>query len=350
MKKQIGLLAAVILVTAALITSYCTKSSNIQKTLTPTDNSVKKVDVTITDFRIAVIPDIQYYTGKLHGGKPTMFYKQIDWIKRHKTDSNIVYVAGLGDNVDDLKTDGETDTEQQWKNAALDSGFYALETAPIVPYGVAVGNHDEADTAYDRDTQPGYYHNRPGITPVRNTTKFYNQYFGSSHFSGKYWYLGHANIAGKNNNDCHYDKFTVGSKKYIVAYIAFDNGGLGGAGPDDPTGLMVAWLRSTIQANTDAKVIIVSHSILDLNGFSRQGQGIYDAVKDLPNVLCMLCGHVTGDYIHTEVYSGHTIKTYLTDYQSQTNGGNGKMRVMLLNNQTGTVTGIRTFSPYLGQE
>jgi hypothetical protein len=302
-----------------------------------------------TDFRIAVIPDIQHYTGHLKLAIPAMWQAQIKWIKQNHVDSNIVYVAGMGDTVDDLKIDSVYDTDAQWKNAALNGGYYALETpAPGIAYGVAVGNHDEADFAFDRDTQVGSHHNHPGISPVRNTTAKYNEYFGVEHFKNKPWYGGHANILGKNNNDCHYDKFTVAGQKYIVVFIAFDNEG---AGPEDKDGLMVKWAHSVIKANADAKAIVVSHSILKgpKEGiFSPQGLTIYNAVKDLPNVFLMLCGHVTGEYMRQDVYQGHTIKSYLIDCQALPKGGDGRMRTMRINTVTDSIS-INTFSPYSGK-
>jgi hypothetical protein len=59
-----------------------------------------------TDFRIAVIPDIQYYTAQVKGGDVRMFRDQISWIRKHAADSNIVYVSGLGDNVDNSVAGG----------------------------------------------------------------------------------------------------------------------------------------------------------------------------------------------------------------------------------------------------
>ncbi|MES2276712.1 MAG: hypothetical protein V4592_11870 [Bacteroidota bacterium] len=298
------------------------------------------------DFRIAVLPDIQFYTGMAHGGKPAMFTSQINWIKQHQADSNIVYVAGLGDTVDDTVIDS-VPPPQQWVNASL--GYYALEVAPALAYGVTVGNHDEADTTFPQK-EPGKYHNHPGLSPVRNTTENYNKYFGADHFKNKPWYGGHANILGKNNNDLHYDKFTVGGKKYMVIFIPFDVNGQNGEG-EDKDGLMMKWVHGVLEEHRDTKAIIVSHSILkgpkDGN-FSEQGKRIYDGVKDMPNVFLMLCGHVTGEYMREDVYQGNTIKTYLIDCQALPNGGGGRMRTMRINSATNAIS-INTFSPYKGE-
>lgn len=328
---------AVILTIQLIATAYKTADNK---------PSQKKVTTPAgTEFRIAVLPDIQFYTGGAHGGKPAMFQSQIQWIKQHQADSSIVYVAGLGDTVDDTAIDSIAPA-QQWINAS--NGYYGLEIAPALAYGITVGNHDEADPAFPQ-SDPSKYHNHPGLSPVRTTTENYNKYFGIAHFKNKPWYGGHANILGKDNNDCHYDKFTVAGQKYIVIFIPYDINGTALEG-EDKDGLMMKWAHSVLEANKDAKAIMVSHSILkgpkDGN-FSEQGQRIYNAVKDMPNVFLMLSGHVTGEYMRQDTYKGNTIRSYLIDCQALPNGGGGRMRTMKINTVTNEIS-INTFSPYKG--
>ena len=276
-----------------------------------------------------------------------MFQDQIAWIKQHQADSNIAYVSGMGDTVDDAPADSVKSLDEQWMNAS-ERGYYALETpAPGVPYGVTVGNHDEADMAYPQ-TDAGNYHNHPGLSPLRNTTENYNKYFGADHFKNKPWYGGHANLPGKNNNDCHYDRFTVSGQQYIVLYIPFDNTGERG---EDTAGLMMAWARQVLTAHKNAKAIIVSHSMLKApsdGNFSAQGLKIFNSVKDMPNVFLMLCGHETGEYMRRDVYEGRTITTCLTDFQGRPFGGNGRMSTLLINTATNTISS-HSFSPYSGE-
>jgi len=339
----LGRVTAVLFAAAILsigVSSYqASHSTDTGGAAAKVDNKAKGVD-----FRIAVLPDIQYYTGIAHGGNMQMFLSQIRWIKKHQADSNIVYVSGMGDTVDDTKVDS-IPVDQQWVNAS--TGYYMLEATPALAYGVTVGNHDELDPAYKVE-ENAMRHNHPGLSPVRNTTENYNKYFGVEHFKNKPWYGGHANILGKNNNDCHYDKFTVGGQKYIVIYIPFDNTGDVG---EDKDGLMLKWAHNVLEKNRDAKAIMVSHGILEgpkKRIFNKQGQRMYDAVKDMPNMFMMLCGHVTGEYVREDTYQGHTIKTYLIDCQGNPNGGNGRMRTMRINSATGAVS-INSFSPYAGE-
>jgi hypothetical protein len=303
------------------------------------------------DFRIVIMPDIQYYVSQTHGGKVEMFRDQIKWIKKNYADSSIVYVAGMGDNVDDTGH-GET-VDQQWVNVKDNGGYYSLET-PLpglpygIPYGLTLGNHDEADTLY----KPGSpkFHGRSGLDPVRNTTYRYNKFFGVDHFQRRPYYGGHANLLNKNNNDCHFDHFTVGNQQYIVVYIAYDSENY-----EDKDNLMIKWADSVIKANPKAKAIVVSHGMLKwgpiepsgYNPWNPQGERIYLGLRDNPNVMMFLCGHVKEGY-REEVYKGRHFPFYMSDYQGNENGGNGVMRTMKINTVTGII-GIRTFSPYLKQ-
>ena len=90
-----------------------------------------------------------------------------------------------------------TSTRLQWVNAQ--SALSLLDQA-IVPYGLAVGNHDQYVPSGDNDP-----------------TTLYNQYFGASHFSGRSYYGGH--YGEKNNN--HYDLFSASGLDFIVIYLEY---------------------------------------------------------------------------------------------------------------------------------
>ena len=85
--------------------------------------------------------------------------------------------------------------------------------------------------------------------------------------------------------------------------------------------------------------------------FSAQGLAIYNKIKSKPNVVMMLGGHVmgNGEGFRQDVYNGHTIKTFLCDYQARTNLGNGIFRLMKFNTATDKIS-ITTFSPYLNPD
>ncbi|MES2378401.1 MAG: hypothetical protein V4553_17545 [Bacteroidota bacterium] len=281
--------------------------------------------LTGTDFNIVLMPDIQYFTSVKNGGTVAMLDSEIVWIKRHQIDSNIVYVGGLGDITDDANISA------QWVNAKNE--YYKLETPTTgfpngIPYGLAVGNHDQ------------WPENGQSVTDV---TTLYNTYFGTSHFAGRSYYGG-AYTGGNGGNDSHFDLFSAGGKDWIVVYIEFDSGNENWAG-------METWAFNTVNTYASRKAIIISHGIMDNtfngSGFLNQGQDIYNKLKNCANVCLFFCGHIGDEGYRRDVSAGHTIQTMLADYQFHLNGGDGYMRLMHFSVDNDRI-GVRTYSPKTG--
>ena len=163
-----------------------------------------------------------------------MFYAQTDWIITNRFSRNIAYVAQLGDCVEsgDIKSGSANLTE--WRNAT--NALYRLEN-PLttflsngIPYGVAVGNHDQ----------------EPNGDPD-GTTTYYNQYFGVPHFNGRLaYYGGHYGT----NNDNHYDLFSTSGMDFIAVYLEYDTN----ANP-----AVLAWANGLLQTNANRRAMVVSH-------------------------------------------------------------------------------------------
>lgn len=278
------------------------------------------------DFMIVVLPDTQYYAEESNGGTKEMFIAQTEWVVTNRMAQNIAYVAHLGDITDngDLKSSGASNITE-WRNAT--NAMYRLENpsrtllASGIPYGLAVGNHD---------SEP--------INDPNGTTIFYNQYFGISHFSGKPYYGGHYG----SNNDNHYDFFSAGGMDFVVLYFEYDPS----ANP-----AVLAWGNQILQANQNRRAILVTHyfgSPQTPVNFSAQGAAIYNALKHNTNVFMMLSGHVTGGGSRADTFNGNTIRTFVSDYQGWTNGGNGFMRLMTFSPMNNQVV-VQTYSPHTDQ-
>ena len=285
------------------------------------------------EFSIAILPDTQYYTSEKKGGKKEMFFAQTDWIVKNAAKEKIAYVIHLGDITDD----GEK-FPQQWVNAA--EAMYRLEKPQPgypqgVPYGLAVGNHDQTKSQY----------------PLSGKTDLYNKYFGISHFKKKKWYGGHY----RNDNDSHYDLFTAGGVKFIVIYMEYDS-------YDEDIENLNKWAAALLEKHADRQAILVSHSMIHFNktpgtnekgfpAFSKQGQRRFDRLKIYPNVIMTLSGHVgdNGEGYRQDGYAGNIIKSFLSDYQSRPDGGHGLMRLMTFSRSKELIS-VRTFSPYTGEE
>lgn len=285
------------------------------------------------EFSIVVLPDTQYYTSEKNGGKKEMFTAQTEWIVKNAVKENIKYVIHLGD----ISDDGEK-FPQQWENAA--ASMYVLEKPQPgypqgIPYGLAVGNHDQTKSQY----------------PISGKTDQYNKYFGIEHFRDKKWYGGHYG----NNNDSHYDLFEAGGIKFISIFLEYDSYG------EDIEG-MNKWASEVLEKYSDRKAILVSHSIIHFNKkagtnekgfpkFSKQAQRVFDRLKSYPNVMLTLSGHVgdNGEGYRQDGYAGNIIRSFLSDYQSRPDGGHGLMRLMKFSRSKDLIS-VRTFSPYTGEE
>jgi hypothetical protein len=285
------------------------------------------------EFSIVVLPDTQYYTSEKHGGKKEMFFAQTDWIVKNATKEKIAYVIHLGDITDD----GEK-YPVQWANAA--EAMYRLEGPQPgypqgIPYGMAVGNHDQTKSQY----------------PLSGKTDLYNKYFGFPHFKDKKWYGGHY----RNDNDSHYDLFTAAGVKFITIYLEYDS-------YDEDIEPLNKWAAQLLEKYADRQAILVSHSFIHFNNttgtnekgfpkFSKQGQRRFDRLKSYPNVILTLSGHVgdNGEGYRQDGYAGNIIKSLLSDYQSRPNGGHGLMRLMKFSRSRDLIS-VRTFSPFTGEE
>jgi hypothetical protein len=282
------------------------------------------------NFTVAVLPDTQYYTSKKNSGTPQMFESQINWIKNNQEKENIVYVIHLGDITE--HGDNPVYAFEEWSLAK--SAMYGLENPVSIPYGIAVGNHDQYPSQY----------------PVTGTTNYYNKYFGVEHFEGRPYYGGHYGT----DNDSHYDLFSAGGLDFIVVYIEYDTF-------NEDQYAMNSWAFNIINNYPLRKAIVVSHYLIGNNSiagshdgtpgtFRSQGQAIYDRLKYCPNVFMMLCGHVgdNGEGYREDTFEGNTVHTFLSDYQSRENGGNGLMRLYRFSVEE-KLFDVKTFSSFTNE-
>jgi hypothetical protein len=278
------------------------------------------------DFLLPVLPDTQNYAREASGsGDATkeMWFAQTDWIIANRASQNIPFVATLGDCVN---TAG---TLSQWKNAT--NAYYRLEEQAGtklldgIPYGVTVGNHDQAPNG-DED----------------GDTTYYNQFFGTSHFDDRPYYGGHYS----SNNDSWYDLFSAGGMDFLV--ISFEFGRYGST--------IMNWARDVMATYPDRRVIVLTHfagqDVADKNNtsapFSAQGQAIYTGLRTNGNFFLMMSGHVFndgGEGRRSNTYNGHTVHTLISDYQGRFNGGNGLMRLMYFSPSNNLIS-VKTYSPY----
>ncbi|MGB3006041.1 MAG: LamG-like jellyroll fold domain-containing protein [Chitinophagaceae bacterium] len=292
----------------------------------------KKVVTPGSKFTIIGLPDTQFYTEELPGtnssggGHNGIFKAQTQWIADHRIDSNVAFVIQLGDCVQNGNNPPGADKQIEWKRADTSMKKIENPNVPItdgIPYGICVGNHDQGV-----------------IGDPNSTNTFYNQYFGESRFTGRSYYGGHYG----SNNDNHYELFSAGGIDFISISIEYY--------PDGTTASLqpvLDWADNLLKTNPNRKGIVSSHNILGTGNpasFQGPGQKIYNDLKDNPNFILMLAGHVAGEGRRTDVFGGNTVHTLMADYQSgYSNGGNGYLRIMQFLPALNLLS-VKTFSPY----
>ena len=269
------------------------------------------------DFTLMLIPDTQNYAAY----RPDNFTQQTEWIMSQKDALNIQYVAHLGDCVQ-----GGDSREAEWRNA--NRSMSKLEEGPNfgLPYGIAVGNHDQS---YEAGT---WVNQEPGSTDL------YNQYFGIDRFAGRPYYGGWYGY----NNDNHYDLFEASGLKFIVIYLKFNHV----MQANDP---VLTWMDALLASHHDRFGIIVTHWLADpgMNAeWSPQGRIIYDVAKHHPNVFMMLGGHIHNEGRRTDVYNGSVIHSLVSNYQGRFEGGTGWLRYYEISPSRKTIQAI-TYSTQL---
>jgi hypothetical protein len=258
-------------------------------------------------FSVILIPDTQHYTNS--DGANAYFRAMMQWAVNNRVSYNIVAVSHEGDISDD-------DTPEEYRRA---DGVMTLVEDPLttglpdgIPYAMLRGNHD-------------------------GTSANFNQFFGVSRYSGRGYYGGHYGTT----NDNSYVLFSGGGRDFILVALSYA-----------PSSDVLTWAHGVIASYPNRLAIVTSHSILNVGGtqtsWTSEGTAIYNALRDLPNLRLMACGHNHGEGRRTDVYNGNTVHSMLADYQDDPNGGNGYLRLLQFMPATNRVL-VRTYSPYLNQ-
>jgi hypothetical protein len=257
-------------------------------------------------FTMIILPDAQNYTSYLFGGSPSTFTAQTQWCVNTQVASNIRYVGMVGD---------LTNESMSWEWGNANTAMSKLDAvAPGIPFGVVPGNHD-----------------------LIFGTSMFNSYFGVSRFQGRSYYGGHYGTTNEN----HYDFFSSGGMDFIVICL--------GSGDQIPGTSVLDWADGLLKVNINKRGIVINHSLMYAGlqaSFTSPGQAIYNSLKDNPNLFLMVCGHEFGSGYRTDTYNGKTIYTMIADYQDESNGGNGWLRIAEFDPPNNLIH-MTTYSPTL---
>lgn len=178
-------------------------------------------------FTIIVIPDTQDYRGSGTKAEPNstdpvtneVFQTHVRWIVKNLRQQRIVFVSHVGDIVDRRVPD-------QWgvARACMD------RLHGLVPYGIAVGNHD---------------------MQASGDCSQFQQCFPASRFSGFAWYAGchrgpDERLFGNNANSCQL--FSAGGMDFIFLHLACN-------APDE----VLNWANETLRTHAGRRALVTTH-------------------------------------------------------------------------------------------
>ena len=274
------------------------------------------------DFSIVVIPDSQYLARRA----PAVFERHTRWIVEQRVARNIVFVTHVGDIVDVASDAVQWDAAEAALSILEDPVLTGLPDG--IPYGLAVGNHDQTPLGYARS----------GADEDATTTS-YNARFGRSRFAGRPWFGGAYDFgdaaAYPETMDNHYMLFEASGMAFIALYLEYDE--------VDSASRQAAleWADEVLRAHGDRHAIVTSHFLIEpappeTSPWSDQGAAIRGQFSDNANVFLMVSGHHDPAGRMTNPYHGHTIYTIVQDYQRNGSDVEGWLR-------------LYTFSPARGE-
>lgn len=295
-------------------------------------------------FSIVVLPDIQSYV-KFDVNQPIVDLMTA-WCSNNMESLNILTVLCTGDIVEQNEirvpdgVNGNQTSEEQWSSAS--KSFERLDGK--IPYVLATGNHDY------------------GYKSSENRMSNFHKYFPSERNSKWKGVLVNAapNFYGVPTlENAAYEFNTESWGKLLILSLEFA-----------PRDAALEWAKSVIDSYKDHKVIILTHSYLDVKGelIEKESYKVEDAnygvaicekvVKPSKNVCLVVCGHSatgSGDY-HENVSFSYSVNNFGDKvpqmmFNAQTagggwfgNGGDGWLRYLEFM-PDGKSVKVKTFSP-----
>ena len=267
-------------------------------------------------FSVIGLPDTQKYS-ELY---PEIFLAQTQWIVDNRDDLNIEFVSHYGDIVQN-GTGSLAIGEYNNAEAAM-----TLLPDANIPHGIAVGNHDVLES---------------GSAGQTYDTSNYLQYFGPQWYGERDWFGG-ASPSGLSN----YQFFEGAGTEFLALHLDLET-------PHSE----LAWAQGIINDNRDKPVMVTTHRYLqdaeDITAnvpivpsgrypelwYLFEGQYNPDGIRAEElfdhfvatnrNIFLVNAGHFGEEYRQTS-YNIHGLPVYevLADYQEESNGGNGYLRIM----------------------
>lgn len=293
------------------------------------------------DFTVIALPDTQHYTYKESNFQ--LFIDQTQWIINQKVNLNIVLVDHLGDIVDYSEP-------VQWNRARQALNLLNQNDIAI---GVAPGNHDynAIDVVGPADL---YDKNFPATNAIAAADGL-----GITSYQSYSWYGGYM---GGTNDAVTSDDGQYENRLWKNNYVLFSAGGM------DFINIALEynfpyqtqqWLDDVLTAFPNRRAIISTHKFLSDDNTVSSSTGNVKAILDSIlqkhcNVFLILSGHyysgpTPGEAERDEINAcGKPVYLRMSNYQEDTNGGNGFLRMMTFHPKTNTID-VKTYSPIVNE-
>ncbi|WUJ71145.1 Tat pathway signal sequence domain protein [Kribbella soli] len=273
-----------------------------------------RIDTEHPRFTLAVVPDTQYQFDE-DRGDPAPLTATFDWLIDNRTDENIVFIAHLGDVVQNALAS---------EFAQADPVFKILDRARF-PYSVLAGNHD-IDGSKD-DTR--------GASPYLDT-------FNPKRFR---WMPTYGGSTANGYNSYHV--FRAAGRQWLLLAMDWR-----------PSDASFAWARDVIAKHPKLPVILTTHEIVYADAgdptayFSDQGNRVWDQLIDNNDqIFITMNGHYWPPGRVTRKNSaGNDVHLHITNYQDRFYGGSGMVRLYHFDLARNTID-VETISPWImGQD
>jgi hypothetical protein len=293
---------------AAATGSSSTASTNAGTTAITV--SAGRIDTEHPRFTLAVVPDTQYQYDE-DRGDPAPLTASFEWLIEQRSAENIVFVAHLGDVVQNALA-----TEF----AQADPVFKILDRARF-PYSVLAGNHD-IDGSKD-DTR--------GDSPYLHT-------FGPQRFRRMSTYGG-STPNGYNS----YHVFRAAGQQWLLLAMDWR-----------PSDASFAWARDVIAKHPKLPVILTIHELVNADHgnpvayFSDHGNRVWEQlVNDSDQIFLTLNGHYwPPGRVTRKNAAGNDVHLHITNYQDRFYGGSGMVRLYHFDLARNTID-VETISPWI---
>lgn len=286
-------------------------------------------------FTFLVIPDTQNYV--LTATNTPLLNAQLQWIVDNRAPLNLAFAAGLGDIVDNRVSDA------QW--GRVTNSMAILDNAGV-PHSVLPGNHDFDLTTGDFTKYNQYFPvSRYRDAAWNSPAASYGGYYGQNQFGPD---------AADRQNMNNYSLFRAGGMDFLSLSLELN-----------PPDTVLAWAQRVLDAYPDRRVILSTHSYLNVLGSLSAQQLRTDVagntgvqmwqklVRPNCNIFLVVNGHFTdgldGEASRSDVNDcGDPVYSAVSDFQGRPNGGDGWLRYYTFDPSADTITAT-TYSPTLNQ-